>query len=114
MTISITQRSTRSHKKQHMPTLTSLHADLLVLIRALLTDYEVVQLRFSCRHLLMAVQPPKTTQLCPGTWRVPQTAITDEMRDRVYEVPLNTLQWGYLLDFSGGYSCNVTTLKDIG
>ena len=93
-----------------MPTLTSLHADLLVLIRALLTDSEVVQLRFTCRCLQRAFKPPRTTQLCPGTWRVPELASTDTMEavrshlEKFVEEdrpPYTPLQWGYLVDFTG-------------
>lgn len=91
-----------------MASLTALQKELLRCIAAFLGDYDVVQLRFSCKHLQRVIKTPRTTQLCPGTWRVPQSAFpdlgelvraaVDEMDDKITNT---TLQWSYLLDFTG-------------
>ena len=86
---------------------TALQDVLLQCIAALLCDYDVVQLRFCCRQLNRAIKPPKTTQLCPGTWRVPQSAIPDikEALRSAVEIEWSgsntNLQWSYLVDFTG-------------
>ena len=93
-----------------MATLTALQKELLRCIADLLSDYDVVQLRLCCRHLQRAIKPPRTTQLCPGTWRVPQSALPDlgglvraavEEMDDNDKITKTILQWSYLLDFTG-------------
>ena len=110
-----------------MPTLADLGPELLGIIAAFLGDYDVVQLLFSCRQLRRAIRPPRTSQLCPGTWRVPQSALPDignlvqETVDQMlasYEdatclnhFPHATLQWSYLLDFTGELQCQLQGTK---
>lgn len=91
-----------------MLTFTGLEDELLQVIAGLLDEWDVVQLRLSCRHLQSVIDTPKTTQLCPGTWRVPQHALPDitelveEAVERTGFPNMNTiLQWSYLLDFTG-------------
>ena len=90
-----------------MVTFTALEDVLLQCIAALLCDYDVVQLRFCCRQLHRVIKPPRTTQLCPGTWRVPQSAIPDiseALRSAVesgWSGSNTVLQWSYLVDFTG-------------
>ena len=89
-----------------MATLTGLQDELLQCIAAFLSDYDVVWLRFCCRQMQRAIKPPKPTQLCPGSWRVPQSAsahaeeaLKNCLQGRSSNLP--NLQWGYLLDFTG-------------
>ena len=90
-----------------MVNITALQDVLLQCIAALLCDYDVVQLRFCCRQLHRGIKPPKTTQLCPGTWRVPQSAIPDiseALRSAVesgWSGSNAHVQWSYLVDFTG-------------
>ena len=90
-----------------MVTFTALQDVLLQCIAALLCDYDVVQVRFCCRQLHKAIKPPKITQLCPGTWRVPKSALPD-FKEALRSALENEwtgsnadLQWSYFVDSNG-------------
>ena len=90
-----------------MVTFTALQDMLLQCIAALLCDYDVVQLRSCCRQLHRGIKPPQTTQLCPGTWKVPQSALPD-MSEALTSALKDGwagnnayVQWSYLVDFTG-------------